>query len=278
VARSRVTRYNTGAFMDSVDINANLEAVRERIAAASRRAGRAAGEVMLVAVSKTVPVERIREALAAGVSTLGENRVQEAREKIAVLGPRTPAWRYMAEVGGPDSRAPMPLSPPGPPLRWHLIGHLQTNKVRDAADCFDMIESVDRLPLAEALARRARQVERSLEVLVQVNIGDEPQKGGFAEDALRPALEAIAKLGGLRVRGLMAIPPLPKDPEDSRPYYRRMRALMDAARGWGLGPDFTELSMGMSGDFEVGIEEGATIVRVGSAIFGARDHGGVRGG
>jgi pyridoxal phosphate enzyme (YggS family) len=129
---------------------------------------------------------------------------------------------------------------------------------------------VDRLPLAEALSRRASTAGRALDVLVQVNVGDEPQKGGVPVPGLERALAEMAALPGLQLRGLMTIPPLPRDPEDSRPYYREMRKLLDLARGWGLGPAFRELSMGMSGDFEVGIEEGATIVRVGTAIFGAR--------
>jgi pyridoxal phosphate enzyme (YggS family) len=225
-------------------IRANLAAVQERIADAARRAGRREDAVLLVAVSKTVDAERVRDAIAAGVPALGENRVQEAREKISVLGRPRP---------------------------WHLIGHLQTNKVRDALDCFDLIHSVDRLPLAEALSRRATEAGRRVDVLVQVNVGEEPQKGGIRTGDLRPALEAMAALPGLRLRGLMTIPPLPRDPEDSRPHYREMRKLIDGARGWGLGPELAELSMGMSGDFEVGIEEGATIVRVGTAIFGPRE-------
>jgi PLP dependent protein len=233
------------ARMTETDIQANLKAVQERIADAARRAGRPPDAVLLVAVSKTVDVERVRSAIAAGVPALGENRVQEAREKIAVLGRSRP---------------------------WHLIGHLQTNKVRDAVESFDLIHSVDRLPLAEAISRRATDTGRRVDVLVQVNVGEEPQKGGVPPTELRAALGAMAALSGLQLRGLMAIPPLPKHPEDSRPYYREMRKLFDDARGLGLGVEFTELSMGMSGDFEVGIEEGATIVRVGTAIFGARGH------
>jgi pyridoxal phosphate enzyme (YggS family) len=225
------------------DIRANLDAVQERMADAARRAGRRADAVLLVAVSKTVDVERVRAAIAAGVPALGENRVQEAREKIAVLGRPRP---------------------------WHLIGHLQTNKVRDAVDSFDLIHSVDRLALAEALSRRATEGGRRVDVLVQVNVGEEPQKGGVRPQDLGAALDAMAALTGLRLRGLMTIPPLPKDPEDSRPHYREMRKLLDGARGRGFGAEFSELSMGMSGDFEVGIEEGATIVRVGTAIFGPR--------
>jgi hypothetical protein len=237
--------------MSDTGIGANLAAVRERIADAARRAGRREDAVLLVAVSKMVEAERVREAIAAGVPALGENRVQEAVEKIARLGR---------------------------PVPWHLIGHLQTNKVRDAVAAFDVIQSVDRLAVAEALSSRAAAAGRRLDVLVQVNVGNEPQKGGFAPDRLRPALEALAGLPGLRLRGLMTIPPLPRDPEDSRPHYRELRKLLDAARGWGLGADLCELSMGMSGDFEIGIEEGATIVRVGTAVFGARPAAGAATG
>jgi pyridoxal phosphate enzyme (YggS family) len=229
--------------MSGSDLRANLAAVERRIVEAARRAGRQEDAVLLVAVSKTVDVEGVRAAIAAGVPALGENRVQEARAKIAAIGRSRP---------------------------WHLIGHLQTNKVRDALACFDLIQSVDRLDLADALSGRAVRDGRRADVLVQVNVAAEPQKGGIPPEALRPTLEAMAALPGLRLRGLMTIPPLPRDPEDSRPHYREMRKLLEAARTWGLGDDFTELSMGMSGDFEVGVEEGATIVRVGTAIFGPR--------
>ena len=229
--------------MTQIDVRANLAAVRERIAEAARRAGRRDDTVLLVAVSKTVDVDGVRAAIAAGVPALGENRVQEAREKVGAIGR---------------------------PVPWHLIGHLQTNKVRDALECFDLIQSVDRLPLAQALSSRAVQAGRRADVLVQVNVGDEPQKGGIRPEDLRAGLEAMAALPGLRLRGLMTIPPLPRDPEDSRPHYRQLSKLLEAARGWGLPGELTELSMGMSGDFEVGVEEGATIVRVGTAIFGPR--------
>lgn len=229
--------------MTITEIGANLAGVRERIARAAERAGRRGDAVLIVAVSKTVPPERVRAAIAAGVPALGENRVQEAREKIAAVGRAVP---------------------------WHLVGHLQTNKVRDALACFDLIQSLDRLALAEALSARAAREGRRAEALVQVNVAEEPQKGGFRPAELPGALEAMAALPGLRLRGLMAIPPIPRDPEESRSYYRELAKLRDAARGWGAGPEFTELSMGMSGDFEVAVEEGATIVRIGTAIFGPR--------
>ncbi|MGH7318420.1 MAG: YggS family pyridoxal phosphate-dependent enzyme [Candidatus Rokuibacteriota bacterium] len=230
--------------MAAEEIRANLAAVQERIGRAAERAGRKADAVLLVAVSKTVPAERIRAAIAAGVPALGENRVQEAREKVRAVGRLVP---------------------------WHLVGHLQTNKVRDALACFDVIQSIDRLDLAGAVAARAVQGGRHAEVLVQVNVAEEPQKGGVRPADLAAALEAMAAMPGLRLRGLMTIPPLPQDPEESRPHYRALAKLLDVARASGVGPAFTELSMGMSGDVEVAVEEGATIVRVGTAIFGPRE-------
>ncbi len=218
------------------DIRANLERVRERIARAAERAGRRAEDVLLVGVSKTVDVERIRRAVAAGLPALGENRVQEARPKIAALGR---------------------------PVPWHLIGHLQTNKVRDALDAFDLIHSLDRLELARECDRRARLRGRPMQALVQVNVAGEASKGGFDPATLAEALEALARLDQVEVRGLMAIPPAVERADEARPWFR---ALAQLAKRHGLG----ELSMGMSADFEVAIEEGATMVRVGTAIFGAR--------
>ncbi len=215
------------------DVRANLQRVRERMARAARRAGRRPEDILLIGVSKTVPAERVREALDAGLPALGENRVQEARDKIRSLGR---------------------------PVPWHLIGHLQTNKVKDALELFDVIQSVDRLSLAAELARRTR---RPLAVLVEVNLAGESSKGGFAPSEVKAALDAIRTLPRLEVRGLMAVPPAAPDPEQARPWFRALRDLRDAA---GL----PELSIGMSADFEVAIEEGATMVRVGTALFGAR--------
>jgi pyridoxal phosphate enzyme (YggS family) len=215
------------------DVRANLERVRERMARAARRAGRRPEDVLLIGVSKTVPAERVREALEAGLPALGENRVQEARDKIRLLGR---------------------------PVPWHLIGHLQTNKVKDALELFDVIQSVDRLPVAAELARRT---PRPLAVLVEVNLAGESSKSGFAPLEVKAALDAIRALPRLEVRGLMAVPPAARDPEQARPWFRALRELRDAV---GL----PELSIGMSADFEVAIEEGATMVRVGTALFGAR--------
>ena len=219
-----------------LDIRANLGRVQEAVARACARAGRSPDHVLLIAVSKTVEAERIRLAVEAGVAALGENRVQEAREKIEALGR---------------------------PVPWHLIGSLQTNKARDAARLFDWIHSVDRLELARELSKRAHAAERVLDVLLQVNLGDEPQKGGVAPAELKALADAAVALPALRVRGLMAIPPMTEHAEATRPHFRRLRELRDQ-----LGLE--HCSMGMSADFEVAIEEGATMVRVGTAIFGAR--------
>ena len=218
------------------DIRANLERVRERVARAAERAGRRAEDVLLVGVSKTVDVARIRAAVAAGLGALGENRVQEARDKITELG-RT--------------------------VKWHLVGHLQTNKVRDALELFDVIHSVDRIDLARELDRRARAKGRTIDAFVQVNVGGELSKGGWPPEAVETAVGAISALSGLKLRGLMTIPPAVERAEDARAWFRTLRKL---AERHGL----PELSMGMSADFEVAIEEGATMVRVGTAVFGPR--------
>jgi pyridoxal phosphate enzyme (YggS family) len=210
--------------------------VHERVARACERAGRKPDDVLLIAVSKTVETERIRLAVTAGVQALGENRVQEAKDKVAALGR---------------------------PVPWHLIGSLQTNKARDAVELFDWIHSVDREELARELDRRAHQRERKVKILVQVNVGEEPQKGGVHPAELKGLLESLTALSSLDVRGLMCIPPAAETAEAARPWFKRLRELRDAA---GL----EHCSMGMSGDFEVAIEEGATMVRVGTAIFGPR--------
>jgi PLP dependent protein len=220
-----------------VDIKANLDAVQETIAAACRRAGRAPGEVLLIAVTKTVDLERIQAAVAAGAVALGENRVQEAKEKVTALGR---------------------------PVPWHLIGSLQTNKARDAVLLFDWIHSVDRLELARELNRRAHAAGRKVSGLLQVNLGDEPQKGGAAPGEVKALLDELRGLPHLEIRGLMTIPPQVPDAEAARPYFRRLRELRDAT---GL----EHLSMGMSADYAVAIEEGATMVRVGTSIFGPRE-------
>jgi pyridoxal phosphate enzyme (YggS family) len=222
----------------------NVARVRERMDEAARRARRDPGKIRLVAVSKTVDPDRIREALAAGVDSLGENYVQEAQKKIEELGHGA---------------------------AWHFIGHLQTNKAKVAARLFDWFHSVDSLRLAEELNRVAVQQKKVLPVLLQINLGQEPTKFGVLREDTFQLLEQMGSLPGISVKGLMTLPPFFDDPEKSRPYFRALRELAEAAsRRKIAGVSLDELSMGMSGDFETAIEEGATLVRVGTAIFGAR--------
>jgi pyridoxal phosphate enzyme (YggS family) len=223
-----------------------VAAVRQRVARAAERASRLPEEITLVAVSKTWPAEAVRAAFAAGVRHFGENRVQEAGDKITALDD--------LRAGG---------------LRWHLVGHLQSNKARRAAALFDVIQSVHSVELAERLARAGAESGRTLRVLVQVDLAGETAKSGLAEDAVDGALRRMRGLEGLRVDGLMVLPPYLDDPEEVRPYFARLRELRDRAVAADL-LDGRELSMGMSHDFEAAVEEGATIVRVGTAIFGER--------
>jgi pyridoxal phosphate enzyme (YggS family) len=222
-----------------------VAAVRERITRAADRASRSPGDVTLVAVSKTFPAEVVREAFGAGVRHVGENRVQEAADKIEAVADLRSAG-----------------------LRWHLVGHLQSNKARKAASLFDVVHSVDSAALAERLARAAAESSRTLPVLVQVDLAGEESKSGVPEAELPDTLERMKSLEGVRVTGLMVLPPY-LEAEETRPYFRRLRVLRDEMTEKGL-LDGNDLSMGMSHDFEVAVEEGATLVRVGSAIFGAR--------
>ncbi|PYQ52735.1 MAG: YggS family pyridoxal phosphate-dependent enzyme [Acidobacteria bacterium] len=226
-----------------------VAAVRERIARAAARAGRSADEITLVAVSKTHPPDAIREAFAAGVRHFGENKVQEAEGKIAALA---------------DLRAAG--------LRWHMVGHLQSNKGRRAAEIFDIVDAVDDFTLATRLETSAEHANKHLPVLVQVDLGREETKFGLDEAHLFPMLEELRGYKAVRVEGLMVLPPFAPDPEHTRPFFRRLRALLEEARGRGLVRG-RELSMGMSHDFDVAIEEGATQVRVGTALFGEREKG-----
>jgi hypothetical protein len=223
-----------------------VAAVRERLSRAATRAGRAPLEITLVAVSKTHPPERIREAFAAGIRDFGENRIQEAEPKIAALVD-------LREQGA----------------RFHLVGHLQSNKARKAALLFDRIHSLDDVRLLARLEQVAAEAGVRVRALAQVDLAGEESKFGADEKHLYPLLEQARGLKSLEVTGLMVLPPLEEDPERVRPYFRRLRQLRDEAlrRGLLLG---SELSMGMSHDFEVAIEEGATLVRVGTAIFGER--------
>jgi pyridoxal phosphate enzyme (YggS family) len=232
-----------------------LAGVRERIAAAARRAGRRPEEVTLVGVSKTIPADRIAEAVAAGLDHLAENYLQEARAKLPELRAR------LAALG-----LPMP--------RLHFVGRLQRNKAREVARAFDVVESLDRAELGEELERRAGEAGRELRGLIQVNQAREASKGGAPPEALPGLLAQSAAWKHLRLTGLMAIPEPQATPEASRPSFARLRALAQALRAQPGGESLRELSMGMSADFEVAIEEGATSVRIGTAIFGPRSRGG----
>jgi pyridoxal phosphate enzyme (YggS family) len=225
------------------DIAANLERLRERVMRAAERAGRRADEIVLVAVSKTFPVDAIRAAFDAGLRHFGENRVQEMQTKCPKLA---------------DLDA-----------RWHFIGHLQSNKARLAAQLFDRIDSLDSVSLAQRLDSAAGELGKRLPVLVEVHVGGEATKSGANEADLPALAESIATLPHLDLRGLMTVPPYSQDPEGARPHFRRLRELREGLRE-GLGRPLPTLSIGMSHDLEVAIEEGATEIRPGSALFGAR--------
>ena len=225
-----------------MDLAANLDSIQKRIAAACDRAGREANSVTLLAVSKTHPPETIKAAADCGQIFFGENKVQEAKAKI-------------------------PLCPGK--LRWHFIGHLQSNKCRDAVELFEMIQSVDSLPLAQEINKRAEQAARRMPVLLEVNVAGEASKFGYQPERLLAELKQLNALPRIEIHGLMTVPPWSQEAEDSRPHFRRLRELKVRAEQV-LGAPLPHLSMGMSGDFEIAIEEGATIVRVGTALFGPR--------
>ena len=224
-----------------LEIKNNLLRVMERMEKAAQRSGRDLSKIKLVAVSKTVELARIREAIEAGVSILGENYVQEAQKKIE-------------EVGRP--------------VAWHFIGHLQSNKAKYVVQLFDMIHSLDSIPLAEELNRRAEQADRMIKVLIEVNLSGETTKFGTEEDRILNLAKRILNLKRLSLEGLMTMPPYFDSPELSRPYYIKLRELKERLVREGIPME--ELSMGMSNDFVIAIEEGATYVRVGTAIFGPR--------
>jgi pyridoxal phosphate enzyme (YggS family) len=229
-------------------ISENIAEVRERMAAAARRARRRPEEIALMAVTKTHPPERIREAYAAGLRLFGENRVQEFAGKVGAV-----ADLAIAE--------------------WHMIGHLQTNKAAKAAELFTAVDSVDSVKLAEKLDAAARSLGRKLAVLIEINIGGEAAKSGVAPDSreLEELLLAAPRFDALEFRGLMTVPPFTDDPEQARPYFRKLRELRDAIATRKLPSVAMDvLSMGMSHDFEVAIEEGSTCIRTGTAIFGER--------
>jgi hypothetical protein len=232
------------------DLGARLAAVRERIAAAARRAGRDPGEVLLVGASKEVPAEAIAAAAALGLTDVGENRVQEMLAKQEALATDPASGR----------------------LRWHFIGALQRNKAKAVAGRVALVHGVDSPGLARALAARARATGITQDVLLEVNTSGEPAKHGVPLERVEAAALEVAALAGLRLRGLMTVGPLVGDPEDARPSFVALRAARDRAAR--IVPGLAELSMGMSADVEIAVEEGATIVRVGTAIFGPRPGGG----
>ncbi len=239
----RVTTLPRSVIPDRASLRGRLEEIRGRIARATARSGREPGAVTLVAVTKTVPPEAIAAALELGIADLGENRVQEAEGKIAVLGRQA--------------------------ARWHLIGHLQRNKAARAVELFDRVHGVDSLELAEALSRRARSAGLRLPVMIEVNVSGEASKFGVAPGSLLELTEKVAGLEGLSLDGLMTVGAPVERPADARGDFERLRALRDATAAR-IGRPLPHLSMGMSGDFEVAIEAGSTMVRVGTAIFGPR--------
>ena len=227
------------------DIRERLARVRERIARAAQRAGRSAQDITLIAVSKTFDPDLVQQAVDAGALDLGENRVQEAATKVVAVKAKN--------------------------LRWHLIGHLQSNKAKQALSIFDVIHSVDSRELVERLDRLAGELERRPTVLAQVDLSREPTRSGARESELPAIVEALDSASNLDFRGLMTLPPFFDSPELTRSYFRRLRVILEGLnRTRAAERRLTELSMGMSHDFEVAIEEGATMVRVGTAIFGAR--------
>ncbi len=225
-----------------MDLAANLAGIHQRIAQACERAGRDSRSITLLAVTKTHPPEMVAEAAGLGLSLFGENKVQEARAKIPLCSGR---------------------------LRWHMIGHLQSNKVKEAVRLFEMIQSVDSLALGEEIDRRAGQAARTMPVLLEVNVAGEASKFGYPPRRLLAEVEQLNQLPRVEIQGLMAIPPWSPSPERARPMFRQLAELR-AECEQRLGAPLPHLSMGMSGDFEVAIEEGATIVRLGTALFGER--------
>jgi pyridoxal phosphate enzyme (YggS family) len=231
--------------MNRPEGSAVLDTIHDRIQKAAVSTGRNPQDIRIVAVSKTVPVDLVRTAIANGVSTLGENYIQEARDKISALS--------------------------NLPVSWHFIGRLQSNKAKYAVRMFDLIHSVDSLKLARELDRQARKIAKTQEILIQVNVSKEKTKGGVSVDETLPLIRDISHLNHLRVKGLMTMPPFFDDPVRARPYFKALRELFNAIANQKIPcVEMTELSMGMSGDFEAAVAEGATLVRIGTAIFGSR--------
>lgn len=228
------------------EVENNLKTIKMRIKEAAASCGRNPETVKLLAVSKTVPADRIKQAIYAGVTRLGENYIQEAREKIKILADH--------------------------PVTWHFIGHLQSNKAKYAVRLFDLIHSVDSLNLAHELNKQAKKINKIQNILIQVNTGMEPTKSGVSITDARNLIKEVSLLENLSIKGLMTMPPFFNDPEKVRPYYSALRELGDSIKKESI-PNviMDELSMGMTGDFEAAIKEGATIVRIGTAIFGKRE-------
>jgi hypothetical protein len=234
-----------------MSIEQNVADVRARIARAARRAGRNPDDVTVVAVSKTFPPEAVAEAHAAGLSVFGENRVQEARYKIPAV----------AQILGQGA------------VSWHMVGHLQRNKAKRAAKLFDLVHSVDSVRLAKELEKRCARRDKQMVVLLDINISGESSKTGLSptdEATLDAVIEAVLAAPHLTLQGLMGMAPLVADPEEARPYFERLRRLRDELAERHGATDWRHLSMGMTDDFEVAVEEGATLVRIGRAIFGER--------
>jgi hypothetical protein len=230
--------------MAKQEIKARLESLQERVAAAAQKVGRIPADITVVAVAKTIPVELIEEAIELGVKHVGENRVQEASPKFERIGKK---------------------------VTWHMVGHLQTNKVKRALEIFDVIQSVDSVRLGEAISERVKTIGQAADVLLEVNTSGEESKYGFDPDGLCSGVEQICALEGVRIKGLMTVGPLVATPEEARGAFVLLRELSERISGLHLPDvDMSVLSMGMSGDFEVAIEEGATMIRVGTAIFGER--------
>lgn len=230
-------------------IAANIAQVRQRIDAAAQRVGRNGGQVTLVAVSKTQPIDAIAEAYATGQRDFGENRLEE-------LWPKVEEAKQLGLVG----------------IRWHLIGTIQSRKSADAIGPFVLIHSVDRLKLANRLHREAAAAGKVMDILLEVNVSGEESKHGFTPAGVLAAANELTSYSSIKVRGLMTMAPFVAEAEETRPVFRRLRQLREQVTQENLGLDWPELSMGMTNDFEVAVEEGATLVRVGSAIFGARQY------
>jgi PLP dependent protein len=247
--------------MNIQEIRANLERLEEGIQRACQRVGRDRHEVQLIAVSKTLPVEAVVAAVHAGVTVFAENRVQEADQKFSALASSLTLEDHERAEGASGKR-----------LKLHLIGHLQSNKAGRAAKIFDMIQTVDRIDVALKLSRSCEQLNRLLPILIQVNLGNEETKSGVEPSGALELVRQVSDLNALRVRGLMAIPPFRDHAEESRADFRAMRQLAEQiAKPRIANVSMHELSMGMSHDFEVAIEEGATMIRIGTGLFGRRD-------